>query len=70
MTRWLTRLWFNQTKAEGILLNTAWHWGSDSSFVNNPLGESGRTPLYVDILSAWGSVDGGYVFLLFRGRVP
>jgi hypothetical protein len=40
----------------------AWHWGSDTSVMNDPLGEPGRTPLYVGLLSAWGSVDGDYLF--------
>jgi hypothetical protein len=30
----------------------------NSSVVNDPLGEPGRTPLYVGLPSAWGSVDG------------
>jgi len=36
----------------------AWHWGRDSSVVNDPLGEPDRTPLYVGLPSAWGFVDG------------
>jgi hypothetical protein len=32
-------------KVEGIVLKAAWHWVSDSSVVNDPLGEPGRTPL-------------------------
>ena len=39
-------------------------WGSDSSDVKEPLGEPGRTPLYVGLLSAWGSVDADYMFSL------
>jgi hypothetical protein len=35
-----------------------WHWGSDSSVVNDPLGQPGRNPFYVGLLSTWGSVDG------------
>ena len=31
------------------------HWGRDSSVVNDPLGEPGHTPLYIGLLSAWGS---------------
>jgi hypothetical protein len=31
--------------------------GSDSSVVNSLVGEPGRTPLYVGLLSAWGSKD-------------
>jgi hypothetical protein len=30
--------------------------------VNDPLGESGRTPLFVGLPSAWGSVDGDCIF--------
>jgi hypothetical protein len=33
-----------QAKLEGIVLRAAWHWGRDSSIVNDPLGEQGRTP--------------------------
>jgi hypothetical protein len=43
-TCWLTGLWPTQAKVEGILLKAAWHWGSDSGVVNNPLGEQGCTP--------------------------
>jgi hypothetical protein len=57
-TRWLTELWSTQAKVEGIVLNAAWQWGRDCSVVNEPLGEPGRTPFYVGLLSAWGSVDG------------
>jgi len=32
-----------------------------------PLGEPGRTPLYVGLPSAWDSVDGDLVFPLFVG---
>jgi hypothetical protein len=46
-TQWLTGLWSTQAKVEGIVLKAAWHWGSDSSVVNDPLWEQGRTPLYV-----------------------
>ena len=47
------------------MLKAAWHWGSDSSVINDPLGEPGRTPLYVSLLSTWGSVDGDHMFSLF-----
>jgi hypothetical protein len=46
------------SKVEGIVLKAAWHWGSDSSVVNDPLVEPGRTLLYVVLPSAWSSVDG------------
>ena len=51
-TRWLTGLWSTQAKVKSILLKAAWHWGSDSSVVNDPLGEPGHTQLYVSLLSA------------------
>jgi len=57
-------------KVEGTVLKAAWHWGSDSSVVNDPLGEPGRTPLYVGLPSAWGSVDDDYVLSAVRGRAP
>jgi hypothetical protein len=41
------------------------HWGRDSSVVNDPLGETGRTPLYVGLPSKWGSVDGDQIFSPF-----
>ena len=39
--------------------------GSDSSIVNDPLGEPGRTPMYVGLLSTWSSEDVEQVFCLF-----
>jgi len=39
------------------VLKSVWDWCSDSSGVRNPSGEPGRTPLYVDLPSAWVSVD-------------
>jgi len=48
-TRWLTVLWFTRAKVEGIVLKSAWHWNSECSVVNDPLGEPGRTPLYVGL---------------------
>jgi len=65
MTRWLTGLWSTQAKMEGLVLKAAWHWGRDCSVVNDPLGEPGRTPLYVGLPSAWSSVDGDQMFSLF-----
>ena len=49
-TRWLTGLWSTQAKVEGIVPRAAWHWGRDSSVVNDPLGKPGCTPLYVGLL--------------------
>jgi len=54
----LTGLWSTQAKVEGIMLKAAWHWGNDGSVVNGPLVKPCRTPLYVGLPSAWGSVDG------------
>ena len=56
-TCWLTGLWFTQTKVEGIVLKAAWHWGSNSIVLDDPLGEPGRTILYVGLPSAWSSVE-------------
>jgi len=61
-TRWLTGLLSTQGKVEGIALKAAWHWGSDSRVVNNPLEEPGHTPLYVGLLSVWGSEDSDCMF--------
>ena len=61
-THWLTGLWSTQAKVEGIVPRAAWHWGRDSSVVNNSLGEQGRTPLYVGLLSVWGSMDSDLMF--------
>ena len=62
-TCWLTGLWSTQAKLEGIVPRTAWHWGSDSGVVNDPLGEPGHTPLYVGLPYAGGvSVDGDLMF--------
>jgi len=61
-THWLTGLWSTQAKVQGIVLRAAWHWGSDSSVVNDPFEEPGCTPFYVGLLSMWGSVDGDCMF--------
>jgi len=63
-------LWSTPAKVEGIMLRAAWHWGRDSSVVNDPLGEPGRTPSYVGLLSAWGSVDGDLMSFLIYKRAP
>jgi hypothetical protein len=57
-TRWLTAFLSTQANEEGIVPRAAWH----SSVFNDPLGETGRTPLYVGLPSAWGSVDGALMF--------
>jgi len=61
-------LWSTQVKVEGIVLKAAWHWGRDSSVVNNPLGEPGHTPLYVGLPSTWGSVNSDLMFFLYVCR--
>ena len=61
MTRWLTGLWCTQATVEGIVLKAAWHWGRDSSVIND-LGEPGHTPVYVGLPSAWGSMDVDLMF--------
>ena len=60
-TRWLKGLWPTQAKVESVVLKAAWCWGSYSC-VDDPLGEAGRTPLYVGLPSRWGSVDGDRMF--------
>jgi len=50
-TWWLTGLCSTQAKVDGIVLKVAWHWVSDSSVINNPLGEPGHTPWYVGLPS-------------------
>jgi hypothetical protein len=57
-------------KVGGVVLKAAWHWGSDSSVVNDPLGEPCHTPLYVGLPSAWGSVDGDLMFFPICRRAP
>jgi hypothetical protein len=52
----------HEAKVKGNVPKAAWHRGSDSSVDNNPLGEKDRTPLYVGLLSTWGSVDGELMF--------
>ena len=61
-TRWLMGFWSTQAKAEGIVSRAAWHWGRDSSVVNDPFGEPDCTSLYVGLLSAWGSMDGDLMY--------
>ena len=46
---------------------TAWHWGRNNTVVNDPLGEPGRTQLYVGLPSVWGSVDGDSIFSPYVG---
>jgi hypothetical protein len=55
--RTLTNL-ATQAKVEGIVPTAVWHWGSNSSVVNDPLVEPGRNPLNVSL----PSVDGDRMF--------
>ena len=64
-TRWLAGLCSTRAKVESIVLKPVWHWGSNSSVVNDPFGEPGRTPLYVDHPSTWSSMDGDRMFSPF-----
>jgi len=54
---------------EGIVPRAAWHWGRDSSVINDPLEEPGRTPLCVGLPSASGSMEGDFMFFptLYEG---
>jgi len=61
-THWLTGVWSTEAKVEGIMSRAAWHWGRDSSNVNDPLGEPGCIPLYVGFPSARDSVDSDLMF--------
>ena len=69
-TRWLTGLWSTQAKVESVVLRAAWHWGTDSSVVNNRLEEPSRTALYVGLPSAWASVVGDLMFFPTCRRAP
>jgi len=42
-------LWSTQATVKGIMMRAAWHWGRNSSVVNDPPGEPGPLP-------TWGSV--------------
>jgi len=69
-TCWLMGLWSTQAKVEGIMPRAAWHRVRGSSVVNYPLGEPGHSPLYVGLLSVWGSVDGDVMFFPICKRAP
>ena len=64
-TRWLTGLWSTLAKVEGIVPKAAWHWGRYCIVLNDPLGEPGRTLLYVGFPSTWDSMDGDQMFSPF-----
>ena len=44
------------------MLKDSWHWGRDSSVVDDLIGEPDCTPLYVGLLSALGSGIGASLF--------
>jgi hypothetical protein len=67
-TCWLTGHWSTQAKVAGIVPKAAWHWGRESSVVNDPLGQPGCTPLNVGPPSAWGSVDSDLTFFPYVCR--
>jgi hypothetical protein len=50
--------WSPQAKVRGIMPRAAWHWGSDSSIVNDPTGAPGSTPLYLCLPPIQGSAGG------------
>jgi len=54
-TCWLMGLWSTQSKVEDIMLKAAWHWCSNSSVLNDLLGEPGLS-------SMRDSVDGDLIF--------
>jgi len=55
----LTGLWYSQAKVEGTVLKATRNWDSNSSVVNGPHVEPGRTPFYVHCM-----------WVGFRGRRP
>jgi len=61
-TRWLTGICSVQAKVQVLVLKATWHWDNNSSIVYDPLGETGRTPLYAVLTSAWGSVESDHMF--------
>jgi hypothetical protein len=57
--------WSTHAKVEIIRQRAVWHWGRDNSVINDSLGEPGRTPLRVGLLSMWCSMDGDQIFSPF-----
>ena len=64
-TCWIAGLWSIQVKVEGIPLKAVWHWVNESRVINDLVGEPGRTPLCVGLLSMWGSKNGEQMFRPF-----
>jgi hypothetical protein len=48
---------------------TAWHWGDDSSAVNDPLGAPGSTQLYLCFPPVSGSAGDDNYFPITHGTV-
>jgi len=67
---WVMGLWCTQAKVEGIVSSAAWHWGRNSSVVNDPLVEPGCTPFYVGLPSTWGSADSDLMFFPICRMAP
>jgi hypothetical protein len=44
-TCWLTGLWSSHAKVECIVLKAARYWSSNSSVINDPLGETKLHPV-------------------------
>ena len=61
-TRYLTGICSAQARVEGVVLKDTWHLDSNSGIAYDPPGEPDCTPLYVDLPSAWGSVEGDCIF--------
>jgi hypothetical protein len=59
--RWLMGLCSTKAIVDGIVLKAAWHWGSNSSVMNDPPGEPGCTVSYVGLLSVRGSMRAPYL---------
>jgi hypothetical protein len=49
-------LWSTEAKEWGIVLRAAWHWGGDSSVINDPF----RDQAYQRFPPIWGSAGGDF----------
>jgi len=66
-TRCLRGLFSTQAKVEIIVLKAAWPWDCDISDTNDIFGEPERTPLYIFLPFAWGSLELHLCFPYFVG---
>ena len=57
-----TEHWSAKPKMQSIMPKAERHWGSNSSAVNDPFGETARNPWHVGLPSAWDSVGDDYTF--------